>query len=128
MRKELENKLFNDFPNLYRQHNLPKRETCMSYGFTCGDGWFDIIYNLSRKISEIDSTIEAIQVKEKFGGLRFYLTPIKEANYKEICDVINEAESEASKTCEKCGSKENVLLRKGSWLRTLCDKCEKEKG
>ena len=42
----------------------------------CGDGWFDIINNLSSEIvkhSEYQPDHTFIsQVKEKFGGLRFY--------------------------------------------------------
>jgi len=129
MKIELEQKLFKAFPKLYRQKDLSIRETAMCWGFSCGDGWYDIIWKLSEKIEkyneehkkEFKEPIEAIQVKEKFGGLRFY------TNYStdEVDKWIREAEDEAWKTCERCGIKENIVHTKG-WIYTLCKKCLKE--
>lgn len=59
----------------------------------------------------------ASQIKEKFGGLRFYLTSGTEEMYK-IC---SEAESKSYKTCEQCGNPGKV--RDGGWILTLCDSC-----
>ena len=50
MRKELEDKLFNKYPEIFKQKDLPARETCMCWGITCGDGWYDIIDNLCKLI------------------------------------------------------------------------------
>ena len=76
MNAEKENYLYETYPSLYRQHTLSMEQTCMCWGFECGDGWFDIINNLSQKLVEIATTVEAVQVKEKFGGLRFYIGPV----------------------------------------------------
>ena len=94
MKKENKDYLNKKFPYLYGYIRF----------FECDDGWFEIIYNLSEKIHEIDPHVQATQVKEKFGGLRFY------TNYgnEEINKVIREAESASLKTCEVCGTKENV--------------------
>lgn len=64
---------------------------------------------------------KAMQVKEKFGGLRFYM------NYyvEEIEELINEAEEKSYKTCERCGAPGKS--REGGWIITLCDKCEEER-
>ena len=67
MNKELTEKLYHGFPKLYRQHSLSKSETSMCWGFSCGDGWFDLIYQLSKKLSAAYPDIEAVQVKQKFG-------------------------------------------------------------
>lgn len=63
----------------------------------------------------------AMQVKEKFGGLRFYMTWETE----EIDKLISKAEDESHKICESCG--EPGKARSGSWIRTLCDKCDKQR-
>jgi hypothetical protein len=119
--------LLEKYPKLYSQHKLSPQETCMCWLFCCGDGWIQIIDNLSEKIIEIDPEIEAVQVKEKFGGLRFYINGAKKETADEIYTLIHKAESESLKTCEKCGNKENAKLRDDSWIFTLCDKCFEDK-
>lgn len=60
---------------------------------------------------------KAMQVKEKFGGLRFYM------NYyvEDLEDLISEAESQSYNICEKCGKPGKS--REGGWIVTLCDDC-----
>lgn len=127
MKDELENNLVKEFPNLYKQTSLSPQETCMCWGFCCGDGWEKIIYNLSKKITELDPNVEAVQVKEKFGGLRFYIGSVIQDKADEVYDAISEAESESFKTCEYCGTKENVTTKGPGWIKTLCNDCRKER-
>ena len=58
----------------------------------------------------------ATTVKEKFGGLRVYLT----SSTDEMEAAIDEAEAESFKTCEECGAP-GVLRSDGGWLMTACD-------
>lgn len=83
-----------------------------------GDGWTRIVDGLFFAATRLGSKV--LQVKQKFGGLRFYVD--KES--KELSKIIREAELEADKTCEECGSKEDVKKHspKG-WIFTLCRKC-----
>ena len=55
------------------------------------------------------------QIKQKFGGLRFYVT----GDDQYINGLIAMAEEWAGNTCEICGARGR--LRSGKWLRTLCD-------
>ncbi|MDP3987201.1 MAG: hypothetical protein Q8P81_03190 [Nanoarchaeota archaeon] len=133
MNNDLERKLFNDFPLLYGGHKLSIRENLMSFGFEHDSGWYDIIYQLSLKLEPMirrwieenededlkDDYPMAVQVKEKFGGLSFYMTFAT----VEMAKLISEAESESYKTCESCGSKENVFQTSG-WITTTCNPCE----
>jgi hypothetical protein len=116
MNKLNQDKLLNDFPELYKQYYLPMSETCMCWGFDCGDGWFDLIYKLSTNISKIDPTCEAVQVKEKFGGLRFYISK----GNNELYELINNAEKESFKTCEICGNP-GILYNKDNWMIIRCE-------
>lgn len=160
MKKELDDKLCQDFPLLYTDRHASLKESLMPFGFECGDGWYELIYNLSIKLeaiisqkqdyncrcghsknNHIDSgcmtTYEthddaykcncekyksdhprASQVKEKFGGLRFY------TNYSlpEMEALIDEAEELSTKTCESCGAP--GILRGKGWVYTACDECE----
>jgi len=57
----------------------------------------------------------AVQVKEKFGGLRFYVQAATDKHY----DYISFAESMSYRTCEECGSVGKRYT--DGWHKTLCD-------
>jgi len=70
---------------------------------------------------DVDSMqVRAVQVKEKFGGLRFYIHSADD----EVFGMIEMAEMLSYVTCEVCG-KHGSLHRRGHWLKTLCSKCAK---
>lgn len=52
MTPELEQKLLKRFPVLYRHYYSPMQQTCMCWGFSHGDGWFPIIWQLSLAIED----------------------------------------------------------------------------
>ena len=61
----------------------------MCWGFECGDGWFELIRNLSRELTDYlaeHSTLdlEVIQVKSKFGSFRYYVEGGDESTQKLI--------------------------------------------
>lgn len=64
--------------------------------------------------------ITVLQIKEKFGGLRFYY----DGGDDYIRGLESMAESWAGRTCETCGEK--GTRRGGGWIRTLCDTHENE--
>lgn len=57
----------------------------------------------------------AVQVKEKFGGLRFYVHGASNKHW----DYISFAESMSYRTCEQCGAVGKTYT--DGWHRTLCD-------
>jgi hypothetical protein len=136
MNNELDAKLCEEFPEIFAQRNMSMQETCMCWGFACGDGWYQIIHDLCSVIknhiwnlnNSIDYTnkkegkeephvnCQAVQVKEKFGTLRFY------TNYDDeyIAGAIHMAEHVSERTCEVCG-KAGELKDIHGWLSTTCD-------
>jgi hypothetical protein len=122
-------KLFDAFPHLYRGRIKSLQESLMSWGFTCGDGWFDLVWTLSQDIENSARTAglepqsnewpEAVQVKEKFGMLRFHLkrTPLT-TSYKVVA-LIREAELRSAIICEECGKP--LALIAGHELVLLCE-------
>ena len=59
MDKELQQQLFEKFPKLFKERNLPMSQTCMCWGLEVGDGWHDIIQNMCHCIqSHIDNARE----------------------------------------------------------------------
>jgi hypothetical protein len=79
-------------------------------------GWNLIIKNLIQDLIRLGWNKEVIQVKEKFGGLRFYINE----GTDEIHQRIGEAELESMKTCEITGRPGKIRTDIG-WYRTLCD-------
>ena len=71
-------------------------------------------------IPEYVTRVTVAQVKEKFGGLRFYYN----GGDDYVRGLVTMAESWADKTCEKCGNL--GTHRHGGWIRTLCDAHEAE--
>lgn len=127
MNNENTAKLFERFKFFHPER--PLTEALMAFGFECGDGWFDLIWKLCEDIEKMLPTMvsipeepfEVVQVKEKFGGLRFYVT---NAN-SEILDRISKAEAESYKTCEVCGAPGQP--NNAGWITTLCEKCRVKK-
>jgi len=82
------------------------------------DGWKEIVTRCYEACVKHD--VEILQIKEKFGGLRFYVGQAPDI----VHDIIAKAESESLKTCERCG--EPGTLTGTHWVLTLCKKCDKK--
>lgn len=114
-------------------------------GFAVGAGWWPIIESLCSNIQShanwrnnqrtrlladnkynhpIPDEIPQVvveQIKEKFGGLRFYY----QGGDDEISGMVRMAEAWADRSCETCGAP--GTRRSGNWVRTLCDVHEAER-
>ena len=120
MDRGLTERLCTDFLELYRARTKRMTESPMCFGFECGDGWYRIIEQLSADIMRLAvqagiDVHEVRQVKEKFGGLRFYI----DGGSQTIYDRIDEAAELLLRTCEVCG--EQGSRRGRDWIQTLCE-------
>lgn len=137
MKKELQEKLFDRYPIIFSRRNLPKQESLMSYGITCGDGWYDLIDNLcsviqkriNEKIQSKQSSDQRLQEEDFDFELTSHL-PYREVNYvyadqvkskfDRLCFYLHEyncdsyilgaiktAESMSANICQQCGSSVN---------------------
>jgi hypothetical protein len=102
--------LVKSFPVLYCGADRPRStDSAPRFFFECKDGWFNLIFRLSEKLERSarrcgaapDSTDwpRALQVKEKYGTLRFYAMPATD----EFSRLIDEAEKQSARICELCG-------------------------
>jgi hypothetical protein len=114
------------------------RDKIFIYTLSCGLGWKAIVFKLVDELDMLWNGFQGkkgadcwkiLQVKEKFGGLRFYVEFL-EGSGKEAPDrleasrkAIDVAETEASKTCERCG--EPGKLNGKGYIATVCDECHK---
>jgi len=124
MEKKLQNKLFSSYPKIFKQRKLSMKETAMCWGIDCGPGWFFLIDQLCSQLQfDIDKNgepqIEATQVKEKFGGLRFYVNGATDRQ----SGMIDLACSMSNSICEDCGSMGDDVSQTKGWIMTLCKKC-----
>jgi hypothetical protein len=132
MKQELDKLLCEKYPKMLVNRNKPMTETCMCWGFECGDGWFQILDSLMGNIQHhIDwnnknfekgykqykqvPQVTLDQVKEKFGTLRFYYTGGDDV----IDGMVRMAESMSAVTCEQCGNPGTTGGQ--GWITTLCE-------
>jgi hypothetical protein len=135
MRQELDKQLCDKYPAMMVNRNGAVTETCMCWGFECGDGWYNILNllmsNIQHHIDHNNKNFEKgykqykqvpqvtlDQVKEKFGTLRFYYTGGDEY----IRGLVSMAESMSAVTCESCGNPGEQT--RGGWIKTTCKPCE----
>lgn len=85
------------------------------------DGWVDIIVELDAALYELYPDYKIHQIKEKFGGLRFYTDGFPEAVADEAEKLVNAAQARSYETCDTCGAP-GTLRTDHYWIRTLCDK------
>jgi hypothetical protein len=103
-------------------------------GFAVDKGWWPILQALCANIQhhidwwnknhEKHPIVEQVvveQIKEKFGGLRFYYT----GGDEKIQGMVRMAEAWADRSCEECGAPGRT--REGGWIKTLCDYHEAER-
>lgn len=83
-----------------------------------GEGWHQIIRDLEAQLNELDPNYTLQQVKEKFGGLRYYAQITDPAGFTRFHTLIDAAEAKSFQTCEVCG--EPGLAIAGGWIKTLC--------
>jgi len=123
MREELEQQLFTKYPGLFRDRHGDTQQTRMVDGVGCGDGWYDLLDKLCADITAQPNSedVAIFQIKEKFGGLRFYVGAASSA----VHDLISAAEAQAYKVCEVCGSADDVKACGPRWLKSLCPACRK---
>lgn len=92
--------------------------------YECEDGWAALIVECHERLSEIDPNYKILQIKEKFGGLRYYFTPsesLDQSLVNQMIKIASYCEARSFHICEICGNpgKLNTKLR---WHKTLCEK------
>jgi hypothetical protein len=151
MKQELEQKLLEKYPRVFGRGKYRSQGSRTPYVYPCvDDGWYDIVDTVCALIehrhqelersntllvneNELDDypeddniewqpVIQAAQIKEKFGGLRFYTTSTNDY----VRGVIDAAEALSLRTCETCGAPGKP--RNDGWIKTLCDVHAKAEG
>lgn len=85
-------------------------------------GWHDLVRDTHKQIIKVDPEYRIRQIKEKFGGLRFYMS----TTTPYIDGAISLAEAVSYTQCEYCGQSSNRGLPQKGWVKTFCDDCYKK--
>lgn len=96
--------------------------------YDCPTGWLFLVDKLCKRLQfDVDNNkypqIICSQLKEKFGGLRFYTGGANDQQE----GAIRMAESLSYYTCMTCGALNETVkqVNVDGWIETLCDKCVK---
>jgi len=115
---------FKQFPFLFEPTGR-EEQPLQFVSLDIGKGWYTLVYTLCGAIKEYLGTVRdedfvknfyAIRIKQKFGGLRFYVS----RSDKVIYNMVREAEEASWEMCEECGR--FGVPRPLSYIETLCQK------
>lgn len=151
MDAELENKLYEKYPQFFVNKDKGIQSSCMAWGCECGNGWYDILSSLCWMIKQHEDNKrwhkewkekQNQEIKGSMGisiiGEEQEYFPVKFDQIKEkygtlrvyfsggdeyVEGLVSMAEAISGKTCETCGNK--GYSDKGGWIMTLCDGCRK---
>lgn len=112
-KKDLQD-LIKKYPDLYDHEGF--------YFFECGGRLVRSLDQLSNKLVALKKKIKVGQVKEKYGGLRFYLD---EDESEKAVELIDDAETLSYETCSKCGSTKGVELE-NRYDSPYCGECRNQ--
>lgn len=115
--------LTHKYAHLFSKHEM---QAFPMFGFECGEGWYanlaqllgHIDHYFTHKYKGVPEGFQIVQIKEKFGGLRFYV----DGGDDVIHELISFTENLCDRTCEFCGSNQNIMRSKG-WIVTACQNC-----
>lgn len=127
MRHGLEALLNERHPAVFRGRTRPITESLMAFGCEHGDGWFGILDAICEALERFsrpeDQVPEAVQIKEKFGELRFYYDGGDMADY----GVTGLAENFSRQICEVTGVPGRLTSSKGYYRTLSAEQAKKAK-
>ena len=119
---------YNEFSKRMEE-KYPKMFSQPYGGFAVGEGWWPIVealcsniqhylnwINMNHEKHPVVEQVVVTQIKEKFGGLRFYY----DGGDDRVIGMVRMAESWADAVCEDCGAPATKKTR--GWIRNVCDK------
>lgn len=132
MNKSEQDYLYLKYPKLFAQKDMPSSESRMSDGICTSIGWLNLLDSMCQELQaysdKTDDQVEFVQVKQKFGFLRAYISSAE--NKHDAQEIIEKYESMSAGICEQCGGtdevKQNNTRCDNTWKMKLCSKCREE--
>ena len=76
MSPELTKQLYDKFPDLFKEKDLPPEQSNMYWGFQCSDGWYNIIYTLCCLIQIHQKSLEGGKYHHQLNEKKNVQTPL----------------------------------------------------
>jgi len=83
-----------------------------------GRGWYGLVKTLIEDLIRLGWDRGVLQIKEKYGTLRFYVTQREDR----LLERIESAMELSARVCEECGG-DGAWLDENGAMSTLCDAC-----
>lgn len=139
MDQELQNKLYEKYPQFFVNKDKTPMESPMCFGIEVQNGWYQILSNVCWMIRQHEDNkrwrkkyleendpeklaaepeyfpVKFDQVKEKYGGLRLYFS----GGDDYVEGLVDMAEAISYYVCEICGNKGEA--NKGGWISVRCE-------
>jgi len=139
MDQELQNKLYEKYPQFFVNKDKTPMESPMCFGIEVQNGWYEILSNVCWMIRQHEDNkrwrkkyleendpeklaaepeyfpVKFDQVKEKYGGLRLYFS----GGDDYVEGLVSMAEAMSYYMCEICGNKGEA--NKGGWISVRCE-------
>ena len=136
MNSELENQLYEKYPQLFVNKDKTPMQSPMCFGIETGEGWYEIVSSLCWMIKQHEDSIiwqtkwtqqtdpeyksnyfpvKFDQIKEKYGGLRVYFS----GGDQYVEGLVSMAEAMSYHICDVCGNKGEA--NKGGWISVRCE-------
>jgi len=139
MDQQLQNKLYEKYPQFFSNKDKGIQNSCMAWGCEIGNGWYEILSNVCWMIKQHEDNkrwrkeylekndperlatepeyfpVKFDQVKEKYGGLRLYFS----GGDDYVEGLVSMAEAISYYMCEICGNKGEA--NKGGWISVRCE-------
>ncbi len=139
MNTKLQEKLYEKYPEIFKDKGLPESDSSMYRGIETGDGWYGLINILCEQLQWQTTAnsypqVVAEQVKQECGSFNFlFRTEETEASQKfngsrrpeYLRGMVHFAESMSKMICEKCGA----AGKPHGWAPRMyvrCDDCYEE--
>jgi len=101
-------------------------------GIGCGPGWFPLIIETDRRLSDLDPGYQVVQLKAKWGELRYYIQTSPSAPDEtrgEMFNVTKQALERSRHICEHCGGPIEVEITETGGTSTWgCPRCFGDRG
>jgi hypothetical protein len=89
----------------------------------CFPGWAGLILDCDAQLAKIDPQYEVLQIKQKFGKLRYYFKASDESLFPKMQKIVIKTETISGNVCEICGVRGQAENLGGSlYVQTLCRK------
>lgn len=92
----------------------------------CGPGWDELVLMTHYSLHAIDPLYRLDQIKEKFGGLRYYFAASEDVSIEDrerMYAIENLVERLSFFVCEECSAPGEICQPSKYWLKTLCPSC-----